>query len=102
MAIGFVIYSVYRIAVDGYTNSRLFVGIGGLLSLYGYSSVAEEVKQKEDMTVDPNEKLAQDWYEKKTALMVDILGREHDIGDACTHSVLDRRRPGFIYYFPTA
>ncbi len=74
--------------------------IGGLLSLYGYSSVAEEVKQKEDMTVDPNEKLAQDWYEKKTALMVDILGREHDM---VMHALIPYSIGGGLdlYYFPS-
>ncbi|MFN7289510.1 MAG: hypothetical protein ACK5YR_11535 [Pirellula sp.] len=99
IAIGFIIYSIYRIAIDGYTNSRLFVSIGGLLMLYGYSSVAEEMKEKEGMTDETNEKLAQDWHDKKTSLMVDILGREHDM---VMHAIIPYAIGGGLdlYYFP--
>ena len=31
------------------------------------------------MTEDHDEKLVQEWYETKTAMMVDILDEEHDI-----------------------
>ena len=31
------------------------------------------------MTEDDNEKLAQEWYDRKTAMMVDALGAEHDM-----------------------
>ncbi len=30
------------------------------------------------MTEDHDEKLAQDWYDRKTAMMVSALGEEHD------------------------
>ncbi|MFN7878295.1 MAG: hypothetical protein ACK5PB_23465, partial [Pirellula sp.] len=102
IGIGFVLFSLYRIVIDGYTNSRLFVGIGGLLMLYGYSSVAEELEDDEEhetMTNESENKLAQDWYEKKTSLMVDILGREHDM---VMHALIPYAIGGGLdlYYFP--
>lgn len=102
IGIGFVLFSLYRIVIDGYTNSRLFVGIGGLLMLYGYSSVAEELEDDEEhqtKTDESEDKLAQDWYEKKTSLMVDILGREHDM---VMHAIIPYAIGGGLdlYYFP--
>lgn len=31
------------------------------------------------MTEDNDEKLALEWYDRKTAMMVNVLGEEHDI-----------------------
>jgi hypothetical protein len=46
IAIGFIVYSVYRVATEGYASGRLGIGIGGFLMLVGYSSVAEELPGK--------------------------------------------------------
>jgi hypothetical protein len=99
IAIGFILYSIYRIVVDGYTTSRLMIGIGGLLMLYGYSSVAVEMKEIEEMPAEPNEKLAEDWYNKKTSMMVELLGSEHD---TVMHAIIPYAIGGGLdlYYFP--
>lgn len=43
IAIAFLVYTIYRVASEGYTFGRIGIGIGGLLMLIGYSSVAEEL-----------------------------------------------------------
>lgn len=43
IAIAFLVYTIYRVASEGYAFGRLGIGIGGLLMLLGYSSVAEEL-----------------------------------------------------------
>lgn len=43
IAIAFLVYTIYRVASEGYAFGRLGIGIGGLLMLFGYSSVAEEL-----------------------------------------------------------
>ncbi len=52
------------------------------------------------MTEDHDEKLAQEWYDTKTAMMVDILGEEHDI---VMHALIPYAIGGGLdlYYFPS-
>jgi hypothetical protein len=51
------------------------------------------------MTEDHDEKLAQEWYDKKTAMMVDVLGEEHGI---VMHALIPYAIGGGLdlYYFP--
>lgn len=51
------------------------------------------------MTEDHDEKLAQEWYDKKSAMMVDILGEEHD---RVMHAIIPYALGGGLdlYYFP--
>jgi hypothetical protein len=51
------------------------------------------------MCEDDDEKLAQEWYERKTAMMVDVLGKEHNI---VMHSIIPYAIGGGLdlYYFP--
>lgn len=51
------------------------------------------------MTEDHDEKLALEWYDKKTAMMVDILGEEHGM---VMHAIIPYAIGGGLdlYYFP--
>jgi hypothetical protein len=51
------------------------------------------------MAEDYDEQAAQDWYEKKTALMVEMLGAEHNI---VMHAIIPYAVGGALdlYYFP--
>lgn len=51
------------------------------------------------MTEDHDEKLAQEWYDRKTAMMVDALGEEHGI---VMHALIPYAIGGGLdlYYFP--
>jgi hypothetical protein len=51
------------------------------------------------MTEDHDEELAQQWYDEKTALMVDVLGEEHDV---VMHALIPYALGGGLdlYYFP--
>ena len=51
------------------------------------------------MTEDHDEKLAQEWYDRKTAMMVDVLGDEHGI---VMHAIIPYAIGGGLdlYYFP--
>ena len=48
---------------------------------------------------DDDEKLANEWYERKTAMMVDVLGKEHGM---VMHSIIPYAVGGGLdlYYFP--
>ena len=48
---------------------------------------------------DNDEKLAQEWFDNKTAMMVDLLGKEHDM---VMHAVIPYAIGGGLdlYYFP--
>jgi hypothetical protein len=49
--------------------------------------------------MDDDEKLARDWHDRKTAMMVDVLGAEHDV---VMHSLIPYAIGGGLdlYYFP--
>lgn len=51
------------------------------------------------MTEDHDEKLAQEWYDRKTAMMVDVLGEEHGM---VMHAIIPYALGGGLdlYYFP--
>lgn len=51
------------------------------------------------MTEDEEDRLAQEWYERKTAMMVDVLGKEHDM---VMHAIIPYAVGGGLdlYYFP--
>lgn len=51
------------------------------------------------MTEDYDEKLAQEWYDQKTAMMVEVLGVEHDV---VMHAIIPYAIGGGLdlYYFP--
>jgi hypothetical protein len=51
------------------------------------------------MSSDPDEALSQEWYDRKTALMVDALGQEHDM---VMHTIIPYALGGGLdlYYFP--
>lgn len=51
------------------------------------------------MDDDHSEKLAQEWYDEKTAMMVDVLGAEHDV---VMHAIIPYAIGGGLdlYYFP--
>ncbi|MEO1529087.1 MAG: hypothetical protein AAFX06_27015 [Planctomycetota bacterium] len=51
------------------------------------------------MTEDQDEQLAQQWYDDKTSVMVDVLGREHEM---VMHAIIPYAVGGGLdlYYFP--
>ena len=51
------------------------------------------------MALDDDDKLAQEWYDRKTALMVEALGEEHDM---VMHAIVPYAIGGGLdlYYFP--
>jgi len=51
------------------------------------------------MTEDHDEKFAREWYDNKTAMMVEILGKEHDI---VMHAIIPYAIGGGLdlYYYP--
>ena len=51
------------------------------------------------MTEDEENRLTEEWYERKTAMMVDVLGKEHDM---VMHAIIPYAVGGGLdlYYFP--
>lgn len=51
------------------------------------------------MTDDEEDRLAQEWYERKTSMMVDVLGKEHNM---VLHAIIPYAIGGALdlYYFP--